>query len=230
MADHPVPGTDTDSSENPGQVREEWPAWLMLALLWGGSILVLLQLPERVPIHWDLHNQVNGWGSRWLAALLLPGIATAAYLFLLAMDWGGLDFRAAGRMAPATKRQVRALLLLLLCVLQAIILDVTLRGTLRGGALNACLWGFFILFGNLMPRLEPNSWAGICIPPTLENREVWKLTHRLGGKVFVIGGTLLLPTAFLPEPYPTVSLVAGLTLLSLIPIVYAYRLRAALPH
>ena len=124
----------------------------MLALLWGGSLLVLQYLPERVPIHWDLHNQVNGWGSRWLA-----GAASAIYLFLLAMDW-----------------------------------------------------------------------TGICIPPTLENREVWKQTHRFGGKVFVIGGTLLLPTAFLPEPYPMISLVAGLVLLSLIPIVYAYRLRAAL--
>ena len=129
----------------------------MLAILWGGSLLVLQYLPERVPIHWDLHNQVNGWGSRWLAALLLPGAASAIYLFLLAMDW-----------------------------------------------------------------------TGIRIPPTLENREVWKQTHRFGGKVFVIGGTLLLPMAFLPEPYPMISLVAGLVLLSLIPIVYAYRLRAAL--
>jgi len=201
----------------------------MLALLWGGSLLVLQYLPERVPIHWDLHNQVNGWGSRWLAALLLPGVATATYLFLLAMDWGGLDFRAASRMAPATKRQLRILVLLLLGVLQAIILEATLRGgTLRGASLNACIWAFFILFGNLMPRLEPNGWAGIRIPPTLENREVWKQTHRFGGKLFVIGGTLLLPTAFLPEPYPMISLVAGLVLLSLIPIVYAYRLRAAL--
>jgi uncharacterized membrane protein len=133
-------------------------------------------------------------------------------------------------MAPATKRQVRLLALLLVGVLQAIILEATLRGgTLRGASLLACIWGFFILLGNLMPRLEPNGWVGIRVPPTLENREVWKQTHRFGGKLFVLGGTLLLPTAFLPEPWPTVTMVVGLTVLSLVPIVYAYRLRATLP-
>ena len=202
----------------------------MLALLWGGSLLVAQHLPGRVPIHWDLHNQVNGWGSRWLAALLLPGVTALIYMFLLAMDWGGLDFRAAGRMAPATRRQVRLLILLLLCVLQALILEASLRGALRGGALNACIWAFFIFFGNLLPRLEPNGWAGIRIPPTLENREVWKQTHRFGGKLFVLGGTLFLPTAFLPEPWPNLGFLIGAPLLTLVIIVYAYRLRATLPH
>ena len=200
----------------------------MLALLWGGSLLLRSHLPARVPVHWNIHNQADGWGSPWLAALVLPGIITATYLFLLAVDWGGLDFRAASRMAPATRRQIRLLVLLLICVLQVIVLEATLRGTLKAGSLYACIWGFVLLFGNLMPRLEPNGWAGIRIPPTLENREVWKQTHRFGGKVFVIGGTLFLPTAFLPEPFGNLALLGGLVLLSLIPIVYAYRLRAAL--
>ena len=202
----------------------------MLALLWGGSLMVLPRLPARVPLHWNIHNQVDGWGGPWLATLLLPGIITGTYLLLLAVDWGGLDFRAASRMAPSTKRQFRILILLLVCVLQVIILEATLRGTLRAGSLFACIWGFLILFGNLMPRLEPNGWAGIRIPPTLENREVWKQTHRFGGKVFVIGGTLLLPTAFLPEPFANIALLLGLALISLVPILYAYRLRATQPR
>ena len=46
----------------------------MLALLWGGSLMVLPRLPARVPLHWNIHNQVDGWGGPWLATLLLGAV------------------------------------------------------------------------------------------------------------------------------------------------------------
>ena len=32
------------------------------------------QLPERIPIHWNLHGQIDGWGEKWWAAWQMPGV------------------------------------------------------------------------------------------------------------------------------------------------------------
>lgn len=177
-------------------------------------------------MHWSLHGEVDGWGGPWQAALLLPGLATGLYLLILALDWGRLDFRAARRMAPATARQVRLLLLLLLGTVHGLILGSTLRGLTPGASLLvACMAGFLVLLGNLMPRLEPNAWVGIRIPPTLADREIWRRTHRAAGRWMVATGLLGLPLCLAPGPW---AHAVSLTLL-LAPlgagVVYAYVLR-----
>ncbi len=48
-----------------------------------------------MPIYWNIHDEVNRWGGPWEAALLIPALATVIYLFILALDWGWLDFKAA---------------------------------------------------------------------------------------------------------------------------------------
>lgn len=226
MADDRIPGTPELPREGRREVLQEWPAWLILAALWAGSLLAAPRLPARVPMHWDLHGEVNGWGGPWEAALLLPSIATGVYLFILVLDWGRLDFRAARGMTPATRRQVRLLVVLLLGVMHSLILAATLRGGApRANLLLACLSVFLVLLGNLMPRLEPNAWVGIRIPPTLENREVWKRTHRLAGRWLVVAGLVGLPLCLLPGP-STHVLGLGLILTPLVAgAVYAYVLR-----
>jgi uncharacterized membrane protein len=184
------------------------------------------RLPARVPVHWNIQNQVDGWGSPWPAAFLLPIIATVVYLLILVRDWGRIDFKAARAMSPATTRQVRILTLLLVGAMQGLILVSTLRGVFQTSLFCACMFGFFILLGNLLPRLEPNAWVGIRVAPTLESREVWKETHRFAGKLWVIGGVLLLPTSLLREPLALPICIASLSLLAFVPMIYAYRLRA----
>lgn len=227
MADERVPGTDPQPSEEPREILQEWPAWLILIALWGGSLLVVFRLPARVPMHWNIRGEVDRWGGPWEAALLIPALVTGVYLLILALDWGRLDFKAARGMTAATRRQVRLLTLLLMGTIQGLILGTILSGvTLKGTLILACIALFFIFLGNLMPRLEPNAWVGIRIPPTLESREVWKATHRLGGRILVVGGALLLPVCLLPESLATIVFLSAAMVLMLIPVVYAYRLRS----
>lgn len=213
------------------EVRREWPAWLILAALWLASLGVMKHLPARVPLHWNLQGAVDGWGSPLEAALLLPALATAAYLAILAFDWGRLDFQAARAMAPATTRQIRLLLLLLLAGLQALLLSTSLRGGTLSSSRTLLLLSLFCVFlGNLMPRLEPNAWAGIRIPPTLESREVWKRTHRHGGRWLLISGLAGLPLCLLPEPLANLLPLPIIVLPVLMATIYAYWLRHRLEH
>jgi len=214
------------------EVAREWPTWLLLSGLWSFSLWAMKHLPARVPLHWNLQGEVDGWGSPLKAAALVPGIATASYLFALVMDWGGLDFKVTARMVPATWRQVRLLVVAFCAGLQVVILSAVLRGGMpKTSLLFACIGLFMVLVGNLMPRFEPNAGlGGWRIPPTLEDRDIWKATHRLGGRLFMAGGLLLLPLGFLPDHLAMPGMLAVLVAASGLPVLYAYRLRAIRNH
>ncbi|WP_306597814.1 SdpI family protein [Geothrix sp. 21YS21S-2] len=217
-------------SEEGLQLRREWPSWVLLAAVWGFSLWAAPRLPAQVAVHWGLDGRPNGWASPLQAALLLPGLLTVVYGLSLLFLNGPFDFRAARSMDPALARRVRLLLVLFLGGLQAL----TLGGALRGGApgatgILALLALFFILLGNLMPRLEPNALVGIRIPPTLEDRAVWKRTHRLGGRVFMAGGLLQLAACLLPGPVAGPVVMALIGAMVVVPVVYAYRIRPAQP-
>lgn len=206
--------------------RREWPAWVLLTVLWGFSLWAKGRLPARTPMHWNLKGEVDGWGSPLMATLMLPILASVTYLVILAYDWGRLDFKAARAMSQATTRQIRILVLLLMACLQGLILRASMSGgLLRSGWMLLVISLFFVGFGNLMPRLEPNAWAGIRIPPTLENREVWKRTHRLGGRWFMAAGLLGMALSFLPESIANLLTLPLILLPVLVSMVYAYWLR-----
>lgn len=182
-------------------------------------------------MHWNFSGELDGWGTPLEASLLFPVIATAAYLLILAYDWGGLDFKSARAMSPATTRQVRILVLLLMGGLQGSILWTCLHGGIASPrGMNLIISLFFVLLGNLMPRLEPNAWAGIRIPPTLENREVWKRTHRMCGIWCVVAGLLGIPASLLPERIANGLLLPLITIPLLGAIVYAYWIRHRMDH
>ena len=198
----------------------------MLAGLWGFSLWAMGRLPSRVPMHWNFAGNVDGWGTPLMASLLLPAIATGTYLLILAYDWGGLDFKAARAMSHSTTRQIRILVLLLLAGMHGYILWTSLHGGVASSSrMTLILSLFFVFLGNLMPRLEPNAWAGIRIPPTLENREVWKRTHRMCGKWLVVAGLVGIPTSFLPERIANGLLLPLVGIPLLVAVVYAYWIR-----
>lgn len=227
MADELSHATDsTTPSQGRRKIRKEWPAWLILAGLWCFSLWVKGRLPARVPMHWNYRGEIDGWGTPLAASLMLPALAMGTYLAILAFDWGRIDFKAARAMSPTTTRQVRLLVVLLLAGLQILILGATLRrSTLHFSGLVLLLSLFFVGLGNLMPRLEPNAWVGIRIPPTLESREVWRRTHRMAGRWIMAAGLLGVPLSLLPEPIAHLLPLPVIVLPLLAAVVYAYWIR-----
>lgn len=81
----------------------------------------------------------------------------------------------------------------------------------------------FIIVGNYLPKCRQSRTVGIKIKWTLEDEENWAVTHRFGGKVFVICGVIALLSVFLPAKISTV--LVGIDLLGavLLPVIYSYR-------
>ena len=55
----------------------------------------------------------------------------------------------------------------------------------------------FMLIANILPRIQPNWWIGFRTPWTLSSTESWNRTHRLGGKLGIPAGILIIILAWI---------------------------------
>jgi uncharacterized membrane protein len=81
----------------------------------------------------------------------------------------------------------------------------------------------FAFMGNYFKVIKQNYFIGIKTPWTLESEEVWKLTHLLAGKMWVIGGiVIVICSLVLPENLNFYFLISITAVISIVPIVYSY--------
>ncbi len=108
-----------------------------------------------------------------------------------------------------------ALLPILLITMEVILLFPILHLPLSTFRLMNAICGFIIFWiGNWLPKIEQNQTLGIRTFWTLQNRDNWNYTHRLGGQVWTSCGVLLLFLQFLPNE--KVSIIASVSLVVVI--------------
>ena len=82
----------------------------------------------------------------------------------------------------------------------------------------------FFLIGNYMPKTKQNGAVGIRIKWTLESEENWNATHRYAGKLWCLGGLLLMVSALIPSLWAMLLLwLVILAVLVILPTRYSYR-------
>lgn len=176
-----------------------------LKLLIFTSVIILLpivaglllwdKLPDEIPVHFNAQGAADSWAGKGFGVFGMP-------LFLLAVHWlctavTGLD--------PKKKNISQKSMGLVLWICPALSLFV--NGIIYAYTMNseinistACMLFFgamFIVIGNYMPKCKQNYSIGIKIPWALNSENNWNYTHRLAGKVWVIGGLFIIATAFL---------------------------------
>jgi uncharacterized membrane protein len=76
--------------------------------------------------------------------------------------------------------------------------------------------------GNYMGKLKPNWFVGIRTPWTLSSETVWNKTHRFGGKVFMLGGLIMIITSIAPMSWRLPLFIADIIVLMLGTVGYSY--------
>lgn len=208
-------------TETAPRPRIEWPL-LLLIFLWAALAAVLYQrLPARVPVHWNLAGQVNRYAPK-LTGVFGPPLG-ALVLYLLLVYLPALDpLRSNYQRFAGAYRTLRWLMVFFFLVMGLITLASGLGYSLNTKVLVRLAMGlFFVVLGNLLPRLQRTWFVGIRTPWTLSNDEVWRQTHRLGGYLWVAAGVLALPSAFLHGFWNQVYL-AVFAVLVLYPVPFSY--------
>jgi uncharacterized membrane protein len=116
-------------------------------------------------------------------------------------------------------------LVLWICPVLGLVLNCLVYSTALGYAVDVeiimpLLVGLmFIIVGNLLPKCRQSYTMGIKLPWTLANEENWNKTHRLGGKLWVVGGIVTMATAFVGSFW---ILLGVLIVMVAAPTIYSY--------
>jgi uncharacterized membrane protein len=154
------------------------------------TVAVYPNLPDRVPTHWDIHDQVNGYSPRWALFLTGPGMMAILMLVFFALPW-----LSPKQFEVETFRDTASFIMLAIVSLVAYIHGIVLWAGL-GHSLNvgrAVIGGVCLLFalmGNVMGKVRRNFFIGVRTPWALANDRVWNATHRFAAKTMMAGGVV----------------------------------------
>ena len=188
-------------------------------ILWG--LMIWSQLPNQIPIHFNAAGQANNFQSKALAVFGLPVFLLLVHLFVIFMI--GRDPKNSA-MNEKMVKVIYWLIPIVSLIVSYLIYSKALGSTTNPYVFVSALLGLiFVIMGNYMPKLKVNHTVGIRLPWTLQNEDNWHKTHRLAGKLWVLGGLILLLEAGLQF---ALSYVLVLVILAIvfIPMVYSYQL------
>ncbi|MEL7643191.1 MAG: DUF1648 domain-containing protein [bacterium] len=198
-----------------------WISFIIIAILVAVGLVLLPQLPDQVPSHWNDQGQVDGYSSKLTGVLLMPGILLATLLLLLVVP--SIDPRRAN---IAKFRPQYNVFILCFVLFLAYLYVLTLLAGLgikfdMNRMLVPALGLLFIFVGSMVRHAKRNYMIGIRTPWTLHSNVVWDQTHKVGGIAFMIAGAFTMVTVFVPQFAFPVMMVSVL-LVTVGTIVYSY--------
>ena len=159
------------------------------------TALCFSQLPDLLPIHWDMHGRPPDFQPKWWAAWVVPVSAvlvTTSLAWLLTPEADVYDHHQCCRGLDELPLRRH-----LVC-----------RDASIGIASSVtCLWASALLLmavGNILGKLTWDFFVGIRTYWTVDDPDVWERTHRASGPVYVFGGLAILVAsiAHAPTPHP----------------------------
>jgi len=187
-------------------VRREWPHWLVFAAMFGASAWAWARVTPPIPTHWNFRGEVDGIGGRFEGLLLMPLIALGVYLLLLVLP--RIDpARANYASFTGPYALMRAALAAMFGAMHGLLIATALGYPVDAGRwIPVGVGVMLVVMGNIMGKVRPNYFVGIRTPWTLASARSWEKTHRVGGRLFVIAGALLVVAALIQVPALLVAL------------------------
>lgn len=181
------------------ELKHDWFLLVLIMALFIISVFIYSELPEEMAMHWNLEGEADNFMGRFWGAFMMPllslGILLAMILFPL------IDPRRENYTKfKQSYRLIRLGLILFLAVIHIASLGINLGYNIDiGKVVSLGLGVLFIIIGNYMPKIKHNYFLGIKVPWTLASEKVWRKTHRMSGKLFVLSGIIILLSVFIED-------------------------------
>lgn len=176
-------------------------------------------LPDRIPTHWDIHGNVDGWMAKRTVAWVVPSIMAGLVLFTAAAQWlSPRHFEV--EPFRRTFNVVMVIMIALVGYLGVVgVWAASHPGAASGRLVVAGMLGALALIGNLLGKVRRNFWLGIRTPWTLASDRVWVATHRLGAWLLTAAGVIGAAATLMGAPLAVV--LGGVMAAALAPVVYS---------
>ena len=193
-------------------------AVILLPILLG--LLIWDQLPDVMATHWGVDSKPDGWTTKAFAVFGMP-------FLLLGMHWlclwlTALDKRHTNQNAKATAMTFWIFPMVSLFS-SALMYNIALGNNPNIASVVFIMLGLiFVLIGNYLPKTKMNYMLGIKVVWALRNEENWNATHRFGGKVWFMGGILMMLAGFFPAKFAAAVMLPLVLLVAFVPAFYSY--------
>jgi len=187
--------------------------------IFAGMAVAYPHLPATVPLHWDAHGRVNGWGPKWELFLWGPGMMSLIVVMFSALPW-----LSPKKFEVDSFRSTYLYIMVVLVAMMAYINLLVLAAAMgMAHDMNRAILGgvslLIALMGNVLGKVRRNFYIGIRTPWTIASEHVWNLTHRFAAKTFFAAGLVALALTVLGSPFwvPFAAILTG----ALAPAVYS---------
>ncbi|MDD5178241.1 MAG: SdpI family protein [Candidatus Nanoarchaeia archaeon] len=195
---------------------------MLIILMFGFGLLLYNKLPDKVPSHFNAEGQVDGYSSRMASVIMMPILTIVLLGFFLLIP-----------KIEVFKENLKSFIkqyysFIVAFTLFMFMIHITLLLNAVGYNINmadfitfliALLFGYI---GLIMQKFKRNFFIGIRTPWTLSNDNVWKKTHELGSKTFIINSLIILLSLLLPPGLAIWILIISVLLNGIILVVYSY--------
>lgn len=202
---------------------KELVLWAFIALPYAYLATIWNELPEKVPIHFNMDGVANGWASK-SSLLFIPGVLGIGIYLLMAII-PVLDPKKKIQQMEGKYYNLRFLLTIFISLLATYTLYMSKTGSLKNPNMLFGLIGvLFAMLGNYFQTVRPNYFIGIRTPWALENEQVWRRTHRLGGRLWTAGGVLIAILAIIISNQQLFFLIfcSIVFVMVIVPVIFSY--------
>ena len=185
------------------------------------------ELPETIPIHFNIKGEADGWGGRD-SIFLGPSIMAIAGLFtyFLLANIKKIDPKKSKQMDSAFYQNMGVITNLFLTAICMVILYITAHPGFPIEKILFPLLGLsFAALGWYFPKFSQNYFAGFKLPWTLENENNWNETHKVAGKIWLFCGSLQIIAGIVLSAIPSfIIFFANMIIMILVPTIFSYRM------
>ena len=189
--------------------------FIYLAYLWN-------DLPNKVPMHWNIKGEIDRYGDK--SELIIIPILLPLLVYLIFLVVPKIDPKNKLNTMGSKLQTIKFLLTTFMSILALFIIYTAKNQTFTNPNYIVLLIGLlYLILGNYFKTIKANYFIGIRTPWTLENETVWKETHRLGGKMWFIGGLIIIISSLMLEKQTNFTLFIVISaIITVIPIIYSY--------
>jgi len=189
--------------------------FIYLAYIWN-------ELPEEVPMHWNIKGEIDRYGEK-IELLLIP-ILLPLLIYIIFLVVPKIDPKNKISKMGNKYQHIKILLTTFMSILALFIIYTAKNQSFANPNYIVLLVGIlYIILGNYFKTIKANYFIGIRTPWTLENETVWKETHKLGGKMWFVGGIIVVISSLILEKQLNFTLFMIITgIITIVPITFSY--------
>ena len=194
------------------------------------TLISFFFLPDEVPMHFNLNNQVDRWGSKYELLILPFIIMFLGVIFLLVARHldkkekdGSNNYNILVTTGICILAMFNILTYLTLYIAFVGIQDLS-TAPIDILSITAFMLGIFlVIIGNIIPKAKMNSMLGLRTKWSMSSEEAWRKSQRLGGYTAIISGVLIIVESLIFSEMTAIFVLLGIiVIMAIVDTVYSY--------